>query len=100
MTERLTKREYDGSVGISALRYYNYDDFQKMAKKLAYFEDLQEQGRLVVLPEEPERFKDEITSFLIEHSCCPEEYGFKDYVEQPCRGLFCEMCWEKALKGE
>ena len=51
MTERLTKREYDGSVGISALRYYNYDDFQKMAKKLAHYEDLEEQGRLVVLPE-------------------------------------------------
>ena len=50
MTERLTKRNSDGSVGISALRYYNYDDFQKMAKKLAHYEDLEEQGRLVVLP--------------------------------------------------
>lgn len=42
MTERLTKRNSDGSVGINDLRYYNYDDFQKMAKKLAHYEDLEE----------------------------------------------------------
>ena len=48
--ERLTKRNADGSVGISELRYYNYDDFQKIVKKLAEYEDLEEQGLLLKLP--------------------------------------------------
>lgn len=39
---RLTKRNHDGSVGISELRHYNYDDFQKLAQKLAHYEDLEE----------------------------------------------------------
>ena len=50
MRERLTKRNPDGSVGIAEFRYYNYDDFQKMARKLADYEDAEEQGRIVVLP--------------------------------------------------
>ncbi|MBQ7756454.1 MAG: hypothetical protein IJ031_03120 [Oscillospiraceae bacterium] len=50
MRERLTKRNSDGSVGINNCRYYNYDDFQKMAKKLADYEDAEEQGRIIVLP--------------------------------------------------
>lgn len=49
MMERLTKRNSDGTVGISELRYYNYDDFQKMAQKLAEYEDLEEQGLLLRL---------------------------------------------------
>ena len=48
--ERLTKRNSDGTVGIYALRYYNYDDFQKIAHKLAEYEDLEEQGLLLRLP--------------------------------------------------
>lgn len=50
MSERLTKRNSDGSVGINNCRYYNYDDFQKMAKKLADYEDAEEQGRIIVPP--------------------------------------------------
>jgi len=38
--ERLTRRHPDGSVGINAFRYYNYNDFQKMAKRLADYEDI------------------------------------------------------------
>ena len=48
--ERLTKRNSDGTVGISELRYYNYNNFQKMAQKLAEYENLEEQGRLIKLP--------------------------------------------------
>lgn len=48
MRERLTKRNPDGSVGIAEFRYYNYDDFQKLAKKLADYEDAEEQGRIIV----------------------------------------------------
>lgn len=47
--ERLTKRNSDGSVGTNSFRYYNYDDFQKLATKLAYYEDLEEQGLLLKL---------------------------------------------------
>lgn len=47
---RLTKRHSDGTVGISQFRYYNYDDFQKLTKKLAYYEDLEEQGLLFKSP--------------------------------------------------
>ena len=47
--ERLTKRNSDGIVGTE-LKYYNYNNFQKMARKLADYEDLEEQGRLVKLP--------------------------------------------------
>ena len=48
--ERLTKRNSYGTAGISELRYYNYDDFQKMTQKLAEYEDLEEQGLLLKLP--------------------------------------------------
>lgn len=48
--ERLTKRNQDGSVGIAELRYYNHDDFQKIASKLADYEDAEEQGLLLRLP--------------------------------------------------
>ena len=47
--DRLTKRNPDGSVGISEFRYYNYDDFQKLASKLAEYEDAEEQGLLLRL---------------------------------------------------
>ena len=50
--ERLTKRNSDGTVGINELRYYNYDDFQKIVQKLAEYEDLDEQGLLLRLPTE------------------------------------------------
>ena len=47
--ERLTKRNSDGIVGTE-LKYYNYNNFQKMARKLAEYEDLEEQGLLLRLP--------------------------------------------------
>ena len=47
--ERLIKRNSDGIVGTE-LKYYNYNNFQKMARKLAEYEDVEEQGRLIKLP--------------------------------------------------
>ena len=38
--DRLTKRNSDGSVGINAFRYYNYQDFQKLTTRLADYEDI------------------------------------------------------------
>lgn len=48
--ERLTYKNADGSVGINAYRYYNYEDFQKLINKLATYEDAEEQGLLLKLP--------------------------------------------------
>ena len=97
MTERLTERDCNGVVGFKGLmRYYNFNDFQKMAKKLLYYEDLEEQGRLVVLPE----------GFDFEKLCeavggedsCPERFGLER--TGTCGNMLCKECWEKALKGE
>ena len=55
--ERLTKRNSDGIVGTE-LKYYNYNNFQKMARKLAEYEDAEEQGLLLRLPTEAYFIKD------------------------------------------
>jgi len=98
MAERLTKRNSDGSVGINDLRYYNYDDFQKMAKKLAHYEDLEEQGRLLVLPEGLDTNK--FISFIA-YDFCVSLFGLKAICENKnASHKDCKECWEKALKGE
>lgn len=48
--KRLTYRNTDGSVGINAYRYYNYEDFQELTNKLAEYEDAEEQGLLHKAP--------------------------------------------------
>ena len=48
--ERLTKRNSVGTVGANELRYYNYNNFQKIVQKLSEYEDLEEQGLLLRLP--------------------------------------------------
>ena len=50
MMERLTKRNSVGTIGVNELRYYNYNNFQKIVQKLAEYEDLEEQGLLLRLP--------------------------------------------------
>lgn len=55
--ERLTERNENGSVGISNCRYYNYDDFQKIASKLADYEDAEEQGLLLRLDKKGELYE-------------------------------------------
>ena len=47
---RLTRRNSDGTVGIIQGRFYNYHDFQKIAEKLAEYEDLDEKGLVLNLP--------------------------------------------------
>ena len=65
-------------------------------EKLAHFEDLQEAGRLVVLPE-----GDGKTLFLkvlaYNDTICPSCLGLKNI---PCDyATDCMDCWEAALKG-
>lgn len=59
----------------------------KMMQKLGKLEDLEEAGRLVVLPEEFDKKK-----FI--YSNCPSYLLLKDH----CNGD-CKACWEAALKG-
>lgn len=99
MSERLTERDCNGVVGFKGLmRYYNFNDFQKMAKKLLYYEDLEEQGRLLVLPEGLDK------ETFLEHlavTACPAFVGLKDWGgTKKCNDTTCKKCWEAALKGE
>ena len=67
--EKLTKRNSDGIVGTE-LKYYNYNNFQKMARKLAEYEDLEEQGGFIS--------KTEVLTLIEEIKCnddIPKNYG-------------------------
>ncbi len=94
---RLTHREENGKAAV-----WIYADPEKPAEvcreqlrkeqavinKLAHYEDLEEAGRLVILPEEFDKEK-----FI--YSNCPSYLTLKDH----CNGD-CKACWEAALKGE
>lgn len=66
----------------------------KLAEKLKHYEDLEEQGRLIELPNNIS------LDVLIEELCnyqsgCPSNLGLKENCK-----LSCEQCWIAALKGE
>lgn len=89
-------------TGYTGCRYEAYDpidtkyDFsetnlQKLIDKLAHYEDLEESGRLVVLP----------SGVTGKQLCkivnaCPSILGLKNN----CGSHSCESCWEAALRGE
>lgn len=79
---------------------YDCPRFDDILTKLAHYEDLEEQGRLVVLPEGFEREKF-INYMASKH--CPSYFGFKDKDRSQGKctgGEECNRCWETALKGE
>lgn len=92
---RLTRRaEVDG---IKAVCYGKNEVFLEGepgyagADKLAHYEDLEESGRLVVLP----------SGVTGKQLCkivnaCPSILGLKNN----CGSHSCESCWEAALRGE
>ena len=114
MTERLTKRSTDTTHenGVCCT-HFNGKECQEFAgncaygckweeavwSKLADFEDLEEQGRLVVLPEklDPKRLLNIIADLV-----CPRYVGLEDWGhdKEKCPSAGCNECWEKALKGE
>ena len=61
-------------------------------EKLAHYEDLEEAGRLVVLPEGMD--KDYLFSALAYNLCVP-----KSNRKIKCDGNSCKECWEATLKG-
>ena len=87
MAERLT--EHEAHEGI----YEKYPDYISATEKLAYYEDLKEQGRLVILPEGMNLRK--LLDILTEYSPgCPSDYNLINRCE-----LSCFECWLAALKG-
>lgn len=61
--------------------------------KLAHYEDLEEQGRLVILPDGMSLRK--LLDILTEYSPgCPSDYNLTNRCE-----LSCFECWLAALKG-
>lgn len=102
MTKRLTRRaEADG---IKAVWFGNRECFLEgeygytEAEKLAHYEDLEEQGRLHIVPKE---FWNNVMKSLAE-DVCPFDYGLVGLNEADCKvdDVRCKECWEKALKGE
>lgn len=86
---RLTKR--DGNIAIHAGAWTKRND--PVFEKLAHYEDLEEAGRLVVLPEGDR--KELIYKALSYSDICPHHVGLKDC----CHMGACKNCWETALRG-
>ena len=87
MAERLTEYDSHGDV------YVKHHDYISAAEKLAHYEDLEEQGRLVILPEGMTLRKlfDMLDNYRPD---CPSNYNLTNRCE-----LSCFECWLAALKG-
>ena len=101
MTERLTTWvEKDHAIPRPDIRSNGH---QKCINKLADLEDLEGQGRLVVLPEELDKETLSKLFGLFTEAYCPSRFGLKDLL-CPHKIRYgkkkCKECWEKALKGE
>lgn len=102
MTERLAKKDSNGRVSLLVDGYYTRTEDRnllKYAKKLAYYEDLEEQGRLLVLPAgfNLEKFRLAVASLF-----CPSALGVDDVgcpAGDSVKRSDCLKCWEKVLKG-
>ena len=60
--------------------------------KLAHYEDLEEAGRLIIVPES---FNVKTAVECITEKFCPSTFGLNNY----CGHYDCKGCWEAALKG-
>ena len=98
MAERLTMTSDKGGVAFTfdldiTCRPSEAQKILKLAEKLKHYEDLEEQGRLVVL------LKGMTLRKLLEIldgniSSCPSDYNLTNRCE-----LSCFECWLAALKG-
>ena len=98
--DRLTRRAE--AEGIKAVYYGKNDVFLEgepgyaEANKLAHYEDLEESGRLVVLPDRKSRTL--LSKALLNSDICPRNLGMEEI--DPCTpDADCESCWEAALEG-
>ena len=99
MEERLTMTSDKGGVAFTfdldiTCRPSEAQKILKLAEKLKHYEDLEEQGRLVILPDGMNLRK--LLDILTEYSPgCPSDYKLANRCE-----LSCFECWLAALKGE
>lgn len=96
LTEKFSK--YEGYVKVEEYirQIKKDDDLFNALSKLAHYEDLEEQGRLVVLPEGFDFEK--LCEAVGAEDSCPEHFGLKK--TRTCGNINCKECWETALKGE
>lgn len=107
MAERLTERFSNGQAAVAGCgnncKYdYKYCDdnfagdcpaLTEIYEKLAHYEDLEEQGRLIVLPDGMNLRK--LFDILDNYSpACPSDYN----LTNRCK-ISCFECWLAALKG-
>lgn len=99
---RLTVRNFENEAccthgGCDAYEdCYECPGFQDILAKLAHYEDLEESGRLVVLPDRKSRTL--LSKALLNSDICPRNLGMEEI--DPCTpDADCEACWEAALKG-
>ena len=98
---RLTTRNFENETCCAVGGCIAYEDcyecpgFQDILAKLAHYEDLEEAGRLVILPAQ---FDLEGFCNQLSGGACPHHYLLPD-SEDCAYGITCEKCWEAALKG-
>lgn len=104
MTEKVIQYldTYEGYVKIgNHLRQVKRDDdFFHALVKLSYYEDLEEEGRLVELPKE---FNLKVFKETVAERYCPSFFGLNDVGCEGGKSVkisACLECWEEALKGE
>lgn len=100
---RLTHRKENGEAAV-----WLYADPEKPAEvcreqlrkekavleKLAYYEDLEEAGRIIILPK---KLINEMAEAMLESGTCPSHYELKG--SDDCENCYCVDCWEMALRG-
>ena len=95
MAERLTMQDERGTAILKETDMKDRCEYcYEAIQKLSHYEDLEEQGRLVILPEGMNLRK--LLDILTEYSPgCPSDYKLANRCE-----LSCFECWLAALKGE
>ena len=95
MAERLTMQDERGTAILKETDMKDRCEYcYEAIQKLSHYEDLEEQGRLVILPEGMNLRK--LLDILDGNSSsCPSEYNLINRCE-----LSCFECWLAALKGE
>ena len=95
MAERLTVRSERGTAILKETDIKDRCEYcYEATQKLAHYEDLEEQDRLVILPDGM-NFRKLLDILDGYSSSCPSEYKLINRCE-----LSCFECWLAALKGE
>ena len=99
MKGRLTVRNFENEACCALGGCHAYEDcyecpgFQDILAKLAHYEDMEEAGRLVELPEV---FDEKKLFRVLSYSACPNVFNLPR--SEKCPVIPCKDCWENALK--